>query len=736
MSSKDIFRDCFITFSGTFEEGSHSKLSAIVEEYGGTHTGSVGKTTTHLVVTIADFQRPSAKAQAAQKKGEAVFIVTWAWVKDSIAKNTRLVEANYAPNAITREPTAEVQGEECENENDLNQKVSAQEIVDSVKEVAAEDEETPPRKRRRTTRTTTIATASSATKTMTTTTTTLSKKVMATNDQDDNITATTKLTKKRKATILKKTSIDTTSTVTEDVLKKEEKKMVTIIKKGKAPVDPLSRLKDTTHVYSEDQVVWDCVLNQTDLRSNSNKFYVIQLLQSDSGSAYYVFTRWGRVGYDGQQTTVGPLNSLDRAKSEFGSKFRSKTKNSWELVCSETSNFVAYSGKYTLIERDYGDDSLAEHKSELSVPPKEVKGKELEEEELKPISNLHPKVQDIISMIFDVGSWEDTMVALNYDAAKLPLGKLSKSTVNKGYQVLQKIANVLNCTEMGDLTGLTNEFYTVIPHSFGFKKPPLINNNEILKGKLEMVETLGEIEIAASLLKQANSSPKNLIDAHYDSLMLDSLEPLDHDSQEFKLITKYVANTQGVTHNYYTLEVMEVFQLERRGERQRYEPFSRFHNRMLLWHGSRKTNYPGILSQGLRIAPPGVPSTGYMFDKGVYFADCVSKSANYCFTDSTNNIGLMLLCEVACGDMLELTDSDYNASQRVKQAGKHSTKGVGIIEPDPKGTVTLENGTLVPCGRGKTLKKTNSLQYNEYIVYDTSQIVQKYLIKMKFEYKY
>ena len=40
-----------------------------------------------------------------------------------------------------------------------------------------------------------------------------------------------------------------------------------------------------------------------------------------------------------------------------------------------------------------------------------------------------------------------------------------------------------------------------------------------------------------------------------------------------------------------------------------------------LWHGSRLTNYVGIISQGLRIAPPEAPVTGYMFGKGVYFAD-------------------------------------------------------------------------------------------------------------------
>jgi poly [ADP-ribose] polymerase 2/3/4 len=43
--------------------------------------------------------------------------------------------------------------------------------------------------------------------------------------------------------------------------------------------------------------------------------------------------------------------------------------------------------------------------------------------------------------------------------------------------------------------------------------------------------------------------------------------------------------------------------------------------RLLLWHGSRTTNFAGILKQGLRIAPPEAPVNGYMFGKGVYFAD-------------------------------------------------------------------------------------------------------------------
>ena len=43
-----------------------------------------------------------------------------------------------------------------------------------------------------------------------------------------------------------------------------------------------------------------------------------------------------------------------------------------------------------------------------------------------------------------------------------------------------------------------------------------------------------------------------------------------------------------------------------------------------------------------------------MFGKGVYFADMSSKSANYCCANQSNSEGVMLLSEVALGDMHEL----------------------------------------------------------------------------------
>jgi len=52
--------------------------------------------------------------------------------------------------------------------------------------------------------------------------------------------------------------------------------------------------------------------------------------------------------------------------------------------------------------------------------------------------------------------------------------------------------------------------------------------------------------------------------------------------------------------------------------------------RMLLWHGSRLTNMVGILSSGLRVAPPEAPVTGYMVCVSIYLSDFIDAFVSVC----------------------------------------------------------------------------------------------------------
>ena len=67
----------------------------------------------------------------------------------------------------------------------------------------------------------------------------------------------------------------------------------------------------------------------------------------------------------------------------------------------------------------------------------------------------------------------------------------------------------------------------------------------------------------------------------------------------------------------------------------------------------------------------------------------------------------------------------------------HSTKGVGKTAPDPTEKTDLD-GVEIPYGKGKKqdgIAKTDLL-YNESIVYDVAQVNCKYLLKLKFNYKF
>ncbi|CAD5118229.1 DgyrCDS6951 [Dimorphilus gyrociliatus] len=484
---------------------------------------------------------------------------------------------------------------------------------------------------------------------------------------------------------------------------------------GKIPVDPEISNPEIYEVYVEGDDIYDAMLNQTNVNHNNNKFYIIQLLKQKSASSYCVWTRWGRVGVKGQTNLA--RSSLDGAKKTFEKKFYDKTRNQW----SSRKSFVKIQGKYDLVHIDYSTDTA---KPEVANPKPGIKT-EIRE------SSLDKPVQDLIKLISDVKAMEAAVVELKYDAEKAPLGKLTPNQIKAGFAALKSVVECIEGKSKTSLVDACSNFYTKIPHNFGMKRPPLISTMQEVKTKLQLLETLGDIEIAMNVLKNVDEG-ENPIDSHYKSLRCD-LKLIKQESNEFKIINEYMQNTHAKTHRQYDLEIKEIFEVERDGEDKVYNDVG---NKMLLWHGSRLTNWVGILSKGLRIAPPEAPVTGYMFGKGVYFADMSSKSANYCFANKVNSTGLLLLCEVALGETCKKFAADYNASNLPK--GMSSTHGVGRTAPDPK-VVKKLNDVIVPCGKGvdnPLIGSTKtSLMYNEYIVYDVQQIRMKYLIRTNFKFK-
>ncbi|XP_049283298.1 poly [ADP-ribose] polymerase [Anopheles funestus] len=483
-------------------------------------------------------------------------------------------------------------------------------------------------------------------------------------------------------------------------------------------VDPDSNLADRAHVYKCNGVIYNCVLNKVDIQTDKNSYYKMQVLEDDKKKKYWLFRSWGRIGTTIGGTKVENHSTAEDAMLSFEELFLEKTDNDWNR---HDSVYHKMPGMFYPIEIDYS----------------ETKTKRLAENSAFK-SKLAPAVQELVRMLFDVDAMNRVMLEFELDMEKMPLGKLSKRQLQSAMKVLSEISDLIgNSGSNAQFIDASNRFYSFIPHNFGVSAVKVLDTIEQVKEKQTMLESLMEIEFAYSLLNESDEddgkSGKNPLDVHYEQLKT-VIEPMARDSEEFGLLEQYVRNTHAETHTSYDLEIAEIFRIKRKGEDRRYQPFKKLHNRKLLWHGSRLTNFAGILTHGLKIAPPEAPVTGYMFGKGIYFADMVSKSANYCCTNMVDSTGLMLLCEVALGDMQEYLQAHY-----VKKlaTGKHSVKGIGRTQPDPASSHIRPDGVEIPMGKGVSDEKIkSSLLYNEFIVYDVGQVNCQYLFKMNFKYKY
>lgn len=498
-----------------------------------------------------------------------------------------------------------------------------------------------------------------------------------------------------------------------DKVGKGDKQQVVKLKNG-SHVDPESGFHEIAHVYRNKttNALYNTVLNLIDIQKNKNSYYKIQLLEADRGNKFWVFRAWGRIGTKIGDTETSTHGQIDDAITEFEHHFQKQTSNKWG------NPFKKLPGKFAMVEIDYtDDDKIRQMQTKSSIP-----------------SKLQDEVQDLMKMIFDVDAMKQTMIEFALDLEKMPLGRLSKKQLEEAYSCLNSLDGLISRgADSSAFVGASNKFFSLVPHNFGMLPAPLLDNVEAIKSKREMIESLLEIEIAYSMIKDSSDKENdvNPLDSHYEKLKTD-IFPLSKQSADYEIIRQYVENTHAPTHDLYKLEIEEIFKVGRQGEKRRYRPFRKLHNRHLLWHGSRVTNFAGILSGGLKIAPPEAPPTGYMFGKGIYFADMVSKSANYCATTPNNNVGLMLLSEVALGNIQELTKATFvtNLPQ-----GFHSVKGVGMTIPNPTEFYTRDDNVIVPYGKQITNKAVNSaLLYNEYIVYDPAQVNIQYLLKLKFNY--
>ena len=512
----------------------------------------------------------------------------------------------------------------------------------------------------------------------------------------------------------------------------------------------------------------------------------VQVVENNKQTRFWVFKRWGRVGAKSPQTATEECSTLQAALTAFKKVYTAKTGGNH---FGDGGTFKPVEGKYTHVEIDYeeeaaplardgdddGDEPMTDESSDGGSPAKAAlqDGMDVDEEAAGSSSSsssssggggssssssgsataspaasaLPPSVLSLMTLLTDVGAFRRLMAEdFRLDVERAPLGRLSAAQISRGMEVLTQIEELLHkkqglgaASRERVLTQLCGDFYTLVPHAFGMARPPLIDDLGATAAKARMLQDLGHMSVADGLLRAtvAGAGSRHPMDQVYGRLRA-TLAPLEAGSATFARLAAALADTHAPTHKatFSGLTIEAAFAVERDGEASRFAPFDALPNHQLLWHGSRITNAVGILSEGLRVAPPEAPSTGYMFGKGVYFADLSSKAANYCHATADAPHGVLLLCEVATGTAHPLLAAKSLARP---PSPCHSVKGVGRSEPRPTGSAPLDAAAFPPVVLHSGEPTPNAaadgskLLYNEWIVYDEAQIKIRYLLKVKFE---
>lgn len=475
---------------------------------------------------------------------------------------------------------------------------------------------------------------------------------------------------------------------------------------------------------------YDCTLNQTNIGSNNNKFYIIQLLED--GGRFACWNRWGRVGEVGQ-SKLSYFPCLEDAKKDFEKKFRDKTKNSW----AERERFVAHPGKYTLIEVQ-GADEAQEAVVKVQSVCAQVDGgpRRAVAQRVRPCS-LDAATQQLITNIFSKDMFRDAMALMDLDVKKMPLGKLSKQQIARGFEALEALEAALRGP--GDAAGgrsledLSSHFYTVIPHNFGRRRPPPITTPELLQAKKDMLLVLADIELAQTLQAAPEEEEEEVqevphpLDRDYQLLRC-QLQLLDPEAPEYKVIHTYLKQTGS---GYRSPELRHVWKVNRDGEGDRFQAHSALDNRRLLWHGTNVAVVAAILTSGLRI----MPHSGGRVGKGIYFASENSKSAGYVTTMScgAHRIAYMFLGEVALGREHHIVADEPSLKQ--PPPGFDSVIARGHTEPDPAQDTELElDGRRVAVPQGPPTPcpefSGSCFSQSEYLIYRESQCRLRYLLEV------
>jgi poly [ADP-ribose] polymerase 2/3/4 len=423
-------------------------------------------------------------------------------------------------------------------------------------------------------------------------------------------------------------------------------------------------------------IVRKAVLQVTDIKSNHNKYYALELHSSGAGaSAFRLFTHYGRTddlegNPEAGQKECRYFSTMDAALAEYMSIYRQKTAAAKGY--KEVSLASSKIGSQRARGQSAGDldqktiERMAQPTAAPAAPSPTA-------------STLSPSLSRLVGYLYAeaTGALTQTVAAtITAKGIETPLGVLTIGQIEKGESILHQLYDHFQQKRKSRdrMISLSGEFYTTIPHRIGRTRgaveAAVIDSMEDFEHKQETLQLMKDM-----LLVNGHSGGvlyNKDIDAKYEALKCD-LRPLDGSSDEYRKLVDYLVKSQIKARSF---KVKNVFGVRRDAE---WSGFNHdIDNQRLLFHGSRIKNWMGILSRGLlmpKIAVSmGVTRTdaGWL-GNGIYFGDAACTSAFYT-SAGREGTRFMAVARVGLGQMKDFTKITYGLS--APPAGFQSCHGV------------------------------------------------------------
>jgi len=477
---------------------------------------------------------------------------------------------------------------------------------------------------------------------------------------------------------------------------------------------------------------------------DSNKYYSACVCQSTKDNKWYAYFEWGRTGAQRPDCQFVECSSKEDAEEEYTSQCHSKNdkRGEWTTIAG-IKTLRAKTGKDCYLVRAQATRStgLPDARTIKSNEGAKQDKVQTADSSKSKTAKLAPKSKvdtQTLSLMRDLN-----VATLQYSKGQMATGSLPTQTaIDEGRQILTEAQKQV--AKVGD--DLKSQI----------KDRQLNDLSKVLYSRIPKIKPVGADPSTWVLSKDNIFSWQQDLDAFEQALYSENIEAPDTDpfggmdidmswvapdSDLGKWLYRWAPSATRGRHSYLgKMRIHNLWRVERKGDFNKIAnmqkecqvkgncekplfqgarpdlgdkgPSYYSSNTCLLYHGSRSVNVSSILRKSF-LSPrqlTGVTITGAMFGiAAAYLADDFAKSAGY----------------------TSLDNSYWSSGSGAVKGRKaflflvDSVLGIPYVAPGPRGFSGPPNGYHSVFGKAGV----SGVQNNEFIVYDTRQLMIRYLIE-------